>query len=145
MAGVEELAASEGAPVVTICGALEAELTTLDDEDRDEMLAEYGLEEPGLHKVIRAAYGLLGLMTFFTSGEKQARAWTVKQGATAPQAAGGIHTDFERGFIKAEVISYDDFVELGGEAGAKEAGRWRIEGKDYVVAEGDVILFRFNV
>ena len=109
------------------------------------MLAEYGLSEPGLDKVIHAAYDLLGLLTFFTSGEKQVRAWTVKRGATAPKAAGGIHTDFERGFIKAEVISYDDFVEYGGEQGAKEVGKWRVEGKDYIVREGDVILFRFNV
>ena len=145
VAEVVDLAASEGAQVVTICGALEAELTTLDDEDREEMLAEYGLEEPGLHKVIRAAYDLLGLLTFFTAGEKEARAWTVKKGATAPQAAGQIHTDFEKGFIKAETIAYDDFIEFNGEAGAKDAGKWRIEGKDYTVAEGDVILFRFNV
>ncbi|MDJ0792209.1 MAG: redox-regulated ATPase YchF [Acidimicrobiia bacterium] len=142
---VRDLAASEGAEFVVICGALEAELAALDDDDRLEMLGEYGLDEPGLDKVIHAAYDLLGLLTFFTSGDKQVRAWTIKRGATAPQAAGGIHTDFERGFIKAEVIAYDDFVEFGGEAGAKDAGKWRIEGKDYIVAEGDVILFRFNV
>ena len=142
---IEEHAVSEGAEVVVISGALEAELVSLDRDDRDEMLAEYGLDEPGLDKVIHAAYDLLGLQTFFTTGEKQVRAWTVKKGATAPQAAGGIHTDFERGFIKAEVISYDDFMAYGGEQGAKDAGKWRIEGKDYIVAEGDIILFRFNV
>jgi ribosome-binding ATPase YchF (GTP1/OBG family) len=143
--GVRRVAEQEGAEVVVICGALEAELVALDDGDRSEMLAEYGLDEPGLHKVIRAAYDLLGLLTFFTAGDKEARAWTVRRGVTAPEAAGMIHTDFQTGFIKAEVIAYDDFVRYGGEAGAKEAGRWRIEGKDYVVAEGDVILFRFNV
>lgn len=138
-------AASEGSGVVVICGALEAELAALDPDDRNEMLTEYGLDEPGLHRVIRAAYDLLGLLTFFTAGPKEARAWTVRSGVTAPVAAGTIHTDFQTGFIKAEVISYDDFIEFGGEAGAKDAGAWRIEGKDYVVAEGDVILFRFNV
>ena len=109
------------------------------------MLAEYGLDQPGLNKVIRAAYHLLGLRTFFTAGPKEARAWTVKQGATAPQAAAEIHTDFEKGFIRAEVISYDAFVEFGGELGAKDAGKWRLEGRDYVVREGDLIFFRFNV
>ena len=142
---VRELALEEGALVVPICGALEAELASLEEGDRDELLAEYGLGEPGLHKVIRAAYDLLGLLTYFTAGEPEVRAWTVKNGATAPQAAGVIHTDFEHGFIKAEVIAYDDYVEFGGEAGAKEAGKWRIEGKDYLVAEGDVMHFRFNV
>ncbi len=142
---VAALADAEGARVVTICGALEAELASLDDADRGELLTEYGLDEPGLHKVIRAAYDLLGLLTFFTAGELEVRAWTVKGGATAPQAAGVIHTDFEHGFIKAEVISYDDYVAYGGEAGAKEAGKWRIEGKDYLVAEGDIMHFRFNV
>jgi GTP-binding protein YchF len=137
-------AAAEGAGVVVICGALEAELIALGEEDRAEMLAEYGLDEPGLHKVIRAAYELLGLLTFFTQGPNEARAWTVRRGVTAPRAAGSIHTDFETGFIKAEVIAYDDFIEFGGEAGAKDVGKWRIEGKDYVVAEGDVMLFRFN-
>ena len=136
---------AEGASVVVICGALEAELAALDAADRAEMLAEYGLDEPGLDKVIRAAYGLLGLETFFTAGPKEVRAWTVGVGSTAPKAAGTIHTDFEKGFIKAEVIAYDDFIAHGGESGAKEAGKWRIEGKDYVVAEGDVMLFRFNV
>ena len=142
---VRKLAEDEGARVVTICGALEAELASLDDDDRLELLDEYGLDEPGLHKVIRAAYDLLGLLTFFTAGELEVRAWTIKSGSTAPQAAGIIHTDFEHGFIKAEVIAYDDYVEFGGEAGAKDAGRWRIEGKDYIVAEGDVVHFRFNV
>ncbi len=142
---VAELAASEGAPMVVICGALEAELAALDDDDRDEMLGEYGLSEPGLHKVIRAAYDLLGLLTYFTAGEKEVRAWTVRKGATAPQAAGVIHTDFEKGFIRAEVVSYDDFIANNGEQGAKEAGKWRLEGKDYVTAEGDVMHFRFNV
>ena len=142
---VRELAGAEGAEVVVICGALEAELVALDPEDQAEMLAEYGLAEPGLNLVIHAAYDLLGLLTFFTAGEKEVRAWTVKRGATAPQAAGVIHTDFEKGFIKAEVIAYDDFIECHGEAGAKDAGKWRIEGKDYIVQEGDEILFRFNV
>jgi GTP-binding protein YchF len=142
---VREISDAEGATVVTICGALEAELASLDDDDHAEMLIEYGVDEPGLHKVIRAAYDLLGLSTYFTAGEPEVRAWTIKDGATAPQAAGVIHTDFEHGFIKAEVIAYDDYVEFGGEAGAKDAGRWRIEGKEYIVAEGDVMHFRFNV
>jgi len=142
---VRELAEAEGAEVVVICGALEAELVALDAEDQAEMLAEYGLAEPGLNLVIHAAYDLLGLLTYFTAGEKEVRAWTVKRGATAPQAAGAIHTDFEKGFIKAEVIAYDDFIEFDGEAGARDAGKWRIEGKEYIVQEGDEILFRFNV
>jgi hypothetical protein len=142
---VRMIAAAEGASVVVICGALEAELASLDAEDRDELLTEYGLDEPGLNKVIRAAYELLGLLTFFTAGEKEVRAWTVATGATAPNAAGVIHTDFEKGFIKAEVIGYDDYIAYGGESGAKDAGKWRIEGKDYTVAEGDVVHFRFNV
>jgi GTP-binding protein YchF len=142
---VREIAEAEGAAIVTICGALEADLASLDDEDHAEMLTEYGLDEPGLHKVIRAAYDLLGLSTYFTAGEPEVRAWTIKDGVTAPQAAGVIHTDFEHGFIKAEVIAYDDYVELSGEAGAKDAGRWRVEGKDYIVQEGDVMHFRFNV
>jgi GTP-binding protein YchF len=142
---VREIADAEGAAAVTICGALEAELVSLDDEDHVEMLGEYGLDEPGLHKVIRAAYDLLGLETYFTASEKEVRAWTIKDGATAPQAAGVIHTDFEHGFIKAEVIAYDDYVRFSGEAGAKDAGRWRIEGKEYTVQEGDVMHFRFNV
>ena len=142
---VREIADAEGAAVVTICGALEAELAVLDKDDQTEMLTEYGLDEPGLDKVIHAAYELLGLSTYFTAGEPEVRAWTIKNGATAPQAAGVIHTDFEHGFIKAEVIAYDDYVEFSGEAGAKDAGRWRIEGKEYIVREGDVMHFRFNV
>jgi len=142
---VREVAKDEGAAVVTICGALEEELASLDDDDHIEMLTEYGLDEPGLHKVIHVAYDLLGLSTYFTAGEPEVRAWTINDGATAPQAAGVIHTDFEHGFIKAEVIAYDDYVEFDGEAGAKDAGRWRIEGKDYIVKEGDVMHFRFNV
>jgi GTP-binding protein YchF len=142
---VREIADAEGAAVVTICGALEAELAVLDEDDQTEMLTEYGLDEPGLDKVIHAAYELLGLSTYFTAGEPEVRAWTIKDGATAPQAAGVLHTDFEHGFIKAEVIAYNDYVEFSGEAGAKDAGRWRIEGKDYIVQEGDVMHFRFNV
>ena len=142
---VRDHAVADGADLVVISGHLEAELALLDDTDRDEMLAEYGLSEPGLNQVIRAAYHLLGLLTFFTAGDKAARAWTVKRGATAPQAAGQIHTDFERGFIRAEVVAYDDFARFRGELGAKEAGKWRLEGKDYLVREGDVIFFRFNV
>ncbi|GMQ98193.1 MAG: redox-regulated ATPase YchF [Acidimicrobiia bacterium] len=142
---VTDLASAEGATVVTISGALEAELASLEAADRDELLAEYGLNEPGLHKVVRAAYEMLGLLTYFTAGDKEVRAWTVKSGSTAPQAAGVIHTDFEHGFIKAEVIAYDDYVGFNGEAGAKDAGKWRIEGKEYIVAEGDVMHFRFNV
>jgi GTP-binding protein YchF len=142
---VRSLATEEGASIVTISGALEAELASLDPADRSELLTEYGLDEPGLHKVVRVTYDLLGLLTYFTAGEKEVRAWTVATGATAPQAAGVIHTDFEHGFIKAEVIAYRDYVEFDGELGAKDAGKWRIEGKDYVVAEGDVMHFRFNV
>jgi ribosome-binding ATPase len=142
---VRKVASSEGAEVVTICAAIEAEIAQLDDADRAEFLAELGLEEPGLDRVIRCAYRLLGLQTFFTAGPKEVRAWTTRIGATAPQAAGEIHTDFEKGFIRAEVIAYDDFVSLNGEQGAKEAGRLRLEGKTYVVQEGDVMHFRFNV
>jgi GTP-binding protein YchF len=141
---VVDLAAAEGAGVVVICCALEEELASLDDHDRDEMLAEYGLSEPGLHRVIRQAYDLLGLLTYFTAGEPEVRAWTVRTGATAPQSAAVIHTDFEKGFIRAEVVGYDDFVAGNGEAGAKDAGKWRLEGKDYVTQEGDVMHFRFN-
>ncbi len=140
-----ELAASEGAEVVPVCAAIEAELSELDDEDRAEFLQELGIDEPGLNRVIRAGYGLLHLHTYFTAGEKEVRAWTVHVGATAPQAAGVIHTDFEKGFIRAEVIAYDDFIACNGEQGAKEAGKWRLEGKDYVVQDGDVMHFRFNV
>jgi len=142
---VRELAASEGAQVVPVCAAIEAELAELDDEERDEFLQELGLAEPGLNRVIRAGYGLLHLHTYFTAGVKEVRAWTVHVGATAPQAAGVIHTDFEKGFIRAEVIAYDDFIACNGEQGAKEAGKWRLEGKDYVVQDGDVMHFRFNV
>ncbi|NNF61512.1 MAG: redox-regulated ATPase YchF [Gammaproteobacteria bacterium] len=142
---LREIAAAERSGVVAVCAALEAEIATLDEADKQEFLAELGMAEPGLNRVSRAAYKLLGLETFFTAGPKEVRAWTVRIGSTAPQAAGEIHTDFERGFIRAEVIAYDDFVSLGGEHGAKEAGRLRLEGKDYIVAEGDVIHFRFNV
>jgi GTP-binding protein YchF len=138
-------AASEGAEVVPVCAAIEAELAELDDADKAEFLAEMGLEEPGLDRVVRAGYHLLHLQTYFTAGVKEVRAWTVAVGATAPQAAAAIHTDFERGFIRAEVIAYDDFVACKGEQGAREAGKLRLEGKDYVVQDGDVIHFRFNV
>ncbi len=136
---------TEGAVVVPVCAAIESEIAELPDEDKGVFLADMGLDEPGLNRVIRAGYGLLGLQTYFTAGEKEVRAWTVKVGATAPQAAGVIHTDFEKGFIRAEVVGYDDFVACDGEQGAKEAGKWRLEGKDYVVRDGDVIHFRFNV
>ena len=142
---VRALADEEGAEVVAVCAAVEAEIAQLDDADKAEFLADLGLEEPGLDRVIRSAYRLLGLQTFFTAGPKEVRAWTTPVGATAPQAAGEIHTDFEKGFIRAEVISYDDYVAGNGEQGAKEAGRLRLEGKDYVVREGDVMHFRFNV
>jgi GTP-binding protein YchF len=138
-------AEEEGAVVVPVCAAIEAELLELEEEERAAFLAELGVEEPGLNRVIRAGYRLLGLQTFFTAGVKEVRAWTVKIGATAPQAAGVIHTDFEKGFIRAEVVSYDEFVACGGEQGAKEAGKLRLEGKDYVVKDGDVMHFRFNV
>ena len=138
-------AAREGAEVVAVCAAVEAELAQLDTEDQQEFLADLGLEEPGLNRVIRAGYRLLGLQTFFTANPKEARAWTVRAGARAPEAAARIHTDFQRGFIRAEVASFEDFVACGGENGAKEAGKLRSEGKDYVVREGDVIRFRFNV
>ena len=142
---VEAVASSVGAPVVPICAAIEAELAQLDDDEQHEFLADMGLEEPGLNRVIRAGYSLLQLLTFFTAGPKEARAWTVRRGATAPQAAGVIHTDFQKGFIRAEIVGYDDFIALNGEQGAKDAGKWRLEGKDYVVQEGDVVHFRFNV
>ncbi|HNR91974.1 MAG TPA: redox-regulated ATPase YchF [Dokdonella sp.] len=142
---VREHAAAEGAQVVPVCAAIEEELAQLDDADRAEFLADMGLDEPGLNRVIRAGYALLGLQTYFTAGEKEVRAWQVKVGATAPQAAGVIHTDFERGFIRAETIAYDDYIRYKGEAGAREAGRLRLEGKDYIVKEGDVLHFRFNV
>ena len=142
---VREFAAAENAEVVPVCAAMESEIASLEDEEKVEFLQEMGLEEPGLNRVIRAGYSLLNLQTYFTAGEKEVRAWTVKVGATAPQAAGVIHTDFEKGFIRAEVISYEDYVALGGEQGAKDAGKWRLEGKDYIVQDGDVIHFRFNV
>jgi len=142
---VESLAAAEGAQVVPVCAAIEAEIAQLEDADRADFLKELGLAEPGLNRVIRAAYALLGLQTYFTVGPKEVRAWTVKRNATAPQAAGVIHTDFERGFIRAEVIAYDDYLACRGEAGAREAGKMRLEGKDYLVREGDVMHFRFNV
>jgi ribosome-binding ATPase len=142
---VRTLAAGEGAEVVPVCAAIEAEIGQLDEADRATFLADLGLDEPGLNRVIRAAYRLLGLQTFFTVGPKEVRAWTVHAGSTAPQAAGEIHTDFERGFIRAETIAYDDFVACKGEAGAKEAGKLRLEGKEYLVQEGDVMHFRFNV
>jgi GTP-binding protein YchF len=142
---VRERAAQEGAEVVPVCAAIEEELAQLDDADKAAFLADMGLEEPGLNRVINAGYKLLGLQTYFTAGEKEVRAWTVKRGSTAPQAAGVIHTDFERGFIRAETIAYDDYIKLKGEAGARDAGRLRLEGKEYVVKEGDVLHFRFNV
>lgn len=142
---VREFAAAEGANVVPVCAAIESELSELDDEERDEFLQELGLEEPGLNRVIRAGYALLSLHTYFTAGVKEVRAWTVAVGATAPQSAAVIHTDFEKGFIRAEVIAYVDFIAGKGEQGAKEAGKWRLEGKDYVTQDGDVMHFRFNV
>jgi len=142
---VEAIASSEGAPVVPICAAIESELARLRDDEKLEFLADMGLQEPGLNRLIRAGYSLLQLLTFFTAGPKEARAWTVRRGATAPQSAGVIHTDFQKGFIRAEIVGYDDFVGLNGEQGAKEAGKWRLEGKDYIVQEGDVVHFRFNV
>jgi len=142
---VRERAEAEGAQVVPVCAAIEDEMAQLEDADRDEFLRDLGLEEPGLNRVIRAAYTLLGLQTYFTAGVKEVRAWTVKAGSTAPQAAGVIHTDFEKGFIRAETIGFDDFIRYRGEAGAREAGRLRLEGKEYLVREGDVLHFRFNV
>ncbi|MBS0457138.1 MAG: redox-regulated ATPase YchF [Proteobacteria bacterium] len=140
-----ERAAGEGAQVVPVCAAIEEELAQLDDADKGAFLADMGLDEPGLNRVIRAAYALLGLQTYFTAGVKEVRAWTVFVGATAPQAAAVIHTDFERGFIRAETIAYDDFIRFKGESGARDAGRLRLEGKEYRVREGDVLHFRFNV
>jgi GTP-binding protein YchF len=138
-------AQKEGAPVIPVSAAIEAQIADMPDEDKRLFLEDMGMDEPGLNRVIRAAYALLGLQTYFTAGPKEVRAWTVRAGATAPQAAGVIHTDFERGFIRAEVASYDDFVACRGEQGAKEAGKLRLEGKDYAVRDGDVIHFRFNV
>ena len=142
---LRELAAAEGSEVVAVCASIEAEIVELEEHERDEFLADMGLDEPGLNRVVRAGYNLLGLETYFTVGPKEVRAWTIHANATAPQAAGVIHTDFERGFIRAEVIAYDDFIACNGEQGAKEAGKLRSEGKDYTVADGDVIHFRFNV
>lgn len=142
---VTEYAAAEGSKVVAVCASIEAEIAELADEEQREFLESLELAEPGLDRVIHAGYGLLGLQTYLTCGPKEARAWTIRQGDTAPQAAGVIHTDFEKGFIRAEVISYDDYIQYNGEQGAKEAGKWRLEGKDYVVQDGDVMLFRFNV
>ena len=142
---LRSLALTEGAELVPVCAAIEAEIAELHAADRSAFLADLGLEEPGLNRIIRAAYRLLGLQTFFTAGPKEVRAWTVRAGATAPQAAGVIHTDFEHGFIRAETIAYDDYIAGKGEAGAREAGRLRLEGRDYVVREGDVMHFRFNV
>jgi ribosome-binding ATPase len=142
---VRSRAEREGAVVVPVCAAIEAEIAQLEDAEKVEFLKDLGLDEPGLNRVIRGAYQLLGLLTYFTAGPKEVRAWTVRKGATAPQAAGVIHTDFERGFIRAEVIGYDDYLSGKGEGGAKEAGKLRLEGKEYIVREGDVMHFRFNV
>jgi GTP-binding protein YchF len=142
---VKAIAESEGAVVVAICNKLEAEIAELDDAEKLEFLQDLGMEEPGLDRVIRAGYQLLGLQTYFTAGVKEVRAWTVKEGATAPQAAAVIHTDFEKGFIRAEIIGYQDYIDNNGENGAKDVGKWRLEGKDYIVVDGDVIHFRFNV
>jgi GTP-binding protein YchF len=142
---VGALAAAEVAVVVPVCAAIEAELVELDDAEKQEFLNELGLDEPGLNRVIRAGYKLLGLQTYFTAGEKEVRAWTVAIGATAPKAAGVIHTDFEKGFIRAEVVAFEDYIRYAGEQGAKEVGKWRLEGKDYVTQDGDVMHFRFNV
>jgi ribosome-binding ATPase YchF (GTP1/OBG family) len=142
---VRRHAAAEGAPVVAVCAAIEAEIADMSADDKAVFLADMGMSEPGLNRVINAGYAVLGLQTFFTAGPKEVRAWTLRRGSTAPQAAGVIHTDFERGFIRAEVIAYEDYVKCKGEQGAKEAGRMRVEGKDYVVKDGDVVFFRFNV
>ena len=142
---VQEIAQNEGATVIPVCAAIEAEISELPESDRAEFLADLGLSEPGLNKLIRSGYQLLGLQTFFTAGPKEVRAWTVRIGATAPEAAGVIHTDFAKGFIRAEVISYADFIAYNGEHGAKEAGKWRLEGKEYLVKDGDLMHFRFNV
>ncbi|MBE9532523.1 MAG: redox-regulated ATPase YchF, partial [Proteobacteria bacterium] len=142
---VTEYAAKEGASVVSICASIESEIAELDDAEKMEFLEEIGQDEPGLNRVIRSGYSLLDLQTYFTAGVKEVRAWTVKIGATAPQGAGVIHTDFEKGFIRAEVVGYEHFVEYKGESGAKDAGKWRLEGKDYIIQDGDVMHFRFNV
>jgi GTP-binding protein YchF len=142
---VNAIAAAEGAMVVVVCNKLESEIAELEEEEKLMFLQDLGMSEPGLDRVIRAGYQLLGLQTYFTAGVKEVRAWTVKIGATAPKAAAVIHTDFEKGFIRAEVIAYNDFVQYKGEAGAKDAGKWRLEGKEYIVQDGDVMHFRFNV
>jgi GTP-binding protein YchF len=142
---VVAFASEEGARVVPICAAIEAEIAQLDDEEKKEFLDDLGMEEAGLNRVVRAGYELLNLATYFTAGVKEVRAWTIPVGALAPQAAGVIHTDFERGFIRAEVVAYEDFIAYKGEQGAKDAGKWRLEGKDYIVKDGDVVHFRFNV
>lgn len=142
---VKEFAASENAPVVAVCAKTEADIADLDDEDKEMFLEDMGMSEPGLDRVIRAGYNLLGLQTYFTAGVKEVRAWTIHKGDTAPQAAGVIHTDFERGFIRAQTIAYDDFIKYKGEKGAQEAGKMRAEGKDYIVNDGDVMNFLFNV
>ena len=142
---VREIALAEGAVVVAVCAEIESEIAELDEEEKAEFMADLGLEEPGLNRVIRSGYELLTLNTYFTAGVQEVRAWTYREGSTAPQTAGVIHTDFEKGFIRAEIISYDHFVEFKGEQGAKDAGKWRLEGKDYIVKDGDVIHFRFNV
>lgn len=142
---VRDIAAAENAVVVPVCAAIESEIAELDESDKEEFLSELGQDEPGLNRVIRGGYELLNLHTYFTAGVKEVRAWTVKVGSTAPQAAGRIHTDFEKGFIRAEIVGYDDFIENNGEQGAKDAGKWRLEGKEYIVKDGDVIHFRFNV
>jgi GTP-binding protein YchF len=142
---VAKIAEEEGAVVIPVCASMESELALLEDDEQQEFLEDLGLEEAGLNRVIRKGYELLGLQTFFTAGVKEVRAWTVSQGAYAPQGAGRIHTDFEKGFIRAEVIAYDDFITYEGEQGSKDAGKWRLEGKDYVMQEGDVVHFRFNV
>ena len=145
LAELQVLAEQEGSEVLPVCAAIEAEIAQLDEADKYEFLADLGLVEPGLNRLIRAGYNLLGLQTFFTAGPKEVRAWTINIAKTAPVAAGTIHTDFEHGFIRAEVIAYEDYIACKGEQGAKDAGKWRLEGKDYIVQDGDVILFRFNV
>jgi ribosome-binding ATPase YchF (GTP1/OBG family) len=145
LAAAEAVAQREHAPILPVCAALEAEIALLDPEDKQAFLADLSLTEPGLDRVIRVAYAMLGLQTFYTAGPKEARAWTVRAGATAAEGAGVIHTDIERGFIRAEVIAFADYIACGGEQGAKEAGKMRLEGRDYVLREGDVVYFRFNV
>lgn len=145
LAAVTKLAERENAKVVAVCAAIESEIAELEDDEKADFLSELGLNEPGLNRVIRAGYSLLNLQTYFTAGVKEVRAWTFATGSTAPQAAGKIHTDFEKGFIRAEVIAFDDYLTCGGESAAKEAGKWRLEGKEYIVKDGDIIHFRFNV